>query len=108
MVEYIYILEQFFGASNETDDDLRKLDAEKHMLHKLFKDLGTKELYTGSTMSCLEAFMAIEQFRQTANINKTNSVLLLKLISNLLPVGHKLLSCLKTFLKVCLGIIVCF
>jgi hypothetical protein len=60
-------------------------EEEEQSLYDLMHELANTPLYLHSEWSCLQAIVLIEQYILTANINKTNSQLLLSLICSLLP-----------------------
>lgn len=87
------IAQELLGADDPSDNTPFDL---------LFKKMSTEKLYTGSNYTSLEAFLLIQQFMCTANVNKTNSVLLLKLLKALLPTSCDIPTNLRKFLKVVL------
>lgn len=89
---------------NRTDDEVEEERVQfEHLVQgATLTQLHNKALYTGSKLTCLTALVLIQQFIIAANINKTNSLLLFKLLRMLLPDSNlQLPTSLSTMQKVC-------
>jgi hypothetical protein len=92
----------------ENDEELDENEADElnpphgdDDLLSVLRNLSVEKLYPGSSLSCLEAFVLVQQFALHSNLSKTSFTDLLLLLRAMLPGDDlQLSSNLRAFLKV--------